>query len=194
MRTASGSWPSASAACTVARDRPVVILAPDVDQLVEPAAELLADVADVGGEVRRLPVRPDRRPDPCRRRTPSTGTRWRHRPRTRGPRRAARRRRARPSPPSWIEPSLFHTSKRHAEARRGWPRCRRATRPMPSGRRASPPRRPGRLGGRHDLSGTAMRPSPSRSRRDSRPRGPARPSGAPGPISPSVADLARRSR
>ena len=39
------------------RDRPVVVGAPDVDQVVEAAAELLGDVADVGGEVGRLAVR-----------------------------------------------------------------------------------------------------------------------------------------
>ena len=36
--------------------RPVVVHAPDVDEVVEAAAELLGDVADVGGEVRRPAV------------------------------------------------------------------------------------------------------------------------------------------
>ena len=45
-----------------AGDRPVVVGAPDVDQLVEAAAELLGDVADVGGEVGRLAVRADDHP------------------------------------------------------------------------------------------------------------------------------------
>ena len=40
-----------------AGDRPVVVGAPDVDEVVEAAAELLGDVADVGREVRRLAVR-----------------------------------------------------------------------------------------------------------------------------------------
>ena len=40
----------------VAGDGPVVVDAPDVDQVVEPAAELLGHVADVGREVRRPTV------------------------------------------------------------------------------------------------------------------------------------------
>ena len=38
-------------------DGPVMVRAPDVDQMVEAAAELLGNVADVGGEVGRLPIR-----------------------------------------------------------------------------------------------------------------------------------------
>ena len=38
-------------------DRAVVVGAPDVDEVVEAAAELLGDVADVGREVGRLAVR-----------------------------------------------------------------------------------------------------------------------------------------
>ena len=41
------------------RDGAVVVGAPDVDQLVEAAAELLHDVADVAREIRRLAVRAD---------------------------------------------------------------------------------------------------------------------------------------
>ena len=40
----------------VAGDRPVVVHAPDVDQVVEAAAELLGDIPDVGREVRRPSV------------------------------------------------------------------------------------------------------------------------------------------
>ena len=39
-------------------DRPVVVGAPDVDQMIEPAAELLGHVADVRSEVGRLAVGP----------------------------------------------------------------------------------------------------------------------------------------
>ena len=43
-----------------AGDGPVVVGAPDVDEVVEAAAELLGHVADVGREVGRLAVRADR--------------------------------------------------------------------------------------------------------------------------------------
>ena len=59
ISTARLSKPIASAAFADPGDRPVVIRAPDVDQVVEAAAELLGDVADVGGEVGRLAVRAD---------------------------------------------------------------------------------------------------------------------------------------
>ncbi len=45
-----------------AGDRAVVVGAPDVDEVVEAAAELLGDVADVGGEIRRPPVGADDHP------------------------------------------------------------------------------------------------------------------------------------
>src|ERR1039457_6043179 len=38
-------------------DRPVMVRSPDVDQLLEAAAELLGDVADVRGEIGRLAAR-----------------------------------------------------------------------------------------------------------------------------------------
>src|SRR5687768_9445333 len=40
------------------RDRPMMVLAPHVDELVEATAELLAHVADVRREIRWLPVGP----------------------------------------------------------------------------------------------------------------------------------------
>src|SRR5207247_10520385 len=42
----------------VASDSPVVVLAPEVDQLLEATAELLGQVADVRGEIRGLAVGP----------------------------------------------------------------------------------------------------------------------------------------
>ena len=108
-------------------DRPVVVGAPDVDQLVEAATELLHDVADVGGEVGRLAVRPDDRPGPCRRRTRSIGTTARRPARTRGRRPEAARSPARPSrrverAPRW---SRRRSGRRGARAT---PRCPARTR------------------------------------------------------------------
>ena len=59
QRTASASKPSAIGGRPVAGDGTVVVGTPDVDQLVEPTAELLGNVADVGGEVGWSAVRAD---------------------------------------------------------------------------------------------------------------------------------------
>ena len=96
----------------VARHRPVVVHAPDVDQVVEATAELLGDVPDVGREVRRatvgavddavLVVAERRRPEPegAVLLVDVAGVR------------AAAPRRARPSPRRAVTPRVFQTSNR----------------------------------------------------------------------------------
>ena len=125
-------------------DRPVVVGAPDVDQVVEAAAELLGDVADVGREVGRLAVRADRSPGPCRRRRRSSGTRRRRPARRRGRRRSRSTARS-TQPSSWSDASVFQTSKRTPS------RSRLASIPSrtaPPAHATDDPRRRRALGGR----------------------------------------------
>ena len=123
-----------------AGDRAVVVDAPDVDELVEAAAELLGDVADVGGEVRRQAVGPIDDPVLVVAERRWSGTRWRRPPRRRGRPGAVARRRARPSRRRGASspPSTRRSARRAA---RGWPRSRCARARWPRRRRSAPRRR-----------------------------------------------------
>ena len=172
-------------------DRPVVVGAPDVDQVVEAAAELLGDVADVGGEVRRLAVRADRRPGPCRRRTRSSGTRS-PRPPRRGGRRSRSRSTARSTQPSSCsEASVVQTSK--------WTPSRSRLASMPSRTAAAAQRptiaaasAPSRRRRRPHVVRDRGREVVRRSRRGSRRRAPARRAGWRTTDAPRLVDLAAR--
>ena len=120
--------------------------APDVDEVVEAAAELLGDVADVGGEVGRLAVRADHDPVLVVAERPSSGTRARRPART-GGRRSRSCSIARSTQPSaWSEPSLFQTSKWTPSRSRlaSMPARTRARRPVPEDRGPRRRRRPRR--------------------------------------------------
>ena len=164
--------------------RPVVVLAPDVDQLVEAAAELLGDVADVRGEVGRLAVGADdhpvlvvaegRRAEPDRAvllvevAAARAAARW-------------------PAPPSPRHAASAPSSTRRNGRRdaRGTPRSRRGPAPTPSGRRP-PASAPGGLGRGPDLVRARPRRARRRSRRGSHPPGPARRAGCARTEAPSL--------
>ena len=160
------------------RDRAVMVGAPDVDQVVEAAAELLGDVADVGGEVGRLAVRADDHP------VLVVAEGGRAEPERAvllvdvAAARAAARPRARPSRPRGATPrsSRRRTGRR---GRRGSPRSPRGPVRPPSGRGCPAVSAPAAVASRPDVVGDGRGEVRRRSRRGSRPPGPARRAGAP---------------
>ena len=171
--------------------RPVVVRAPDVDEVVEAAAELLGHVADVRGEVGRLAVGADDHAVlvvPERRGPEPEGAvllvQVAPRPR--------RRSTARPTQPSaWRLPSVFQTSKWtpsassdasipariRSEAQRpaAWPQAPRPARRRPG---AAPRGVPARGPRRSPRDSRPPARAPRRGRRRPTPRG-----GPPGPRS-----------
>ena len=153
------------------RDRAVVVGAPDVDEVVEAAAELLGDVADVGGEVRRpavgavddpvLVVAEGRRAEPQRAVLLVDVA----------VARAAARPPARPSPRRGAGPR----SSRRRSGRRGASRLASIAaadpRRPPSGRGRRPRRAPSAVAAAQTSSGTSRGEVARRRRRGSRPPG-----------------------
>ncbi len=156
------------------RDRPVMVGAPDVDEVLEAAAELLGHVADVGREVGWPAVGSDDHPVLV----VAEGGRPE-------PQRAVLliEMAARPEPldrpldPALgVERTLRSSRRRNGRrAARGSPRCLPGPERQPSARRRPPDRRRARLRPR-DLVRDDRPRAPRRRRRGSRPRAPARPS------------------